>query len=240
MNEEFQDDLVFLWKIVRKILITIGVLAAVFLAYAIIFRSNTIIGWWKFHQLCKNESGSRFYEPVERNVGWLLKEKQEFEHRKPHLPYEYNPAFFRFEAINGEMMDVFKIYPPVPPEAITYPNRRIDTFTIPADESRIVRYSYEKNETFSFDWNKFITMDQVNERNIRFYKHEYFIKTQEKIIDLNTQNTVATNTLIQFSWNNPVQKIFFVLPKTYGHCFSHSKKEWLRFYRDIYQQGTNQ
>jgi len=240
MNDGFMDDLIFVWRIVKKISRWIVILTALLCIYAIIFRSNTIIGWWKFHQLCKAEGGARFYKPVERNVGWMLKEKPIHENTKPHLPYYYNPAFFRFEKINGEMVDVFKIYPPVPPEAITYHNHRIDNFTIPADESRIVRYSYEKNRTYSFDWNEFITMDQVDEKNINFHEHEYFIKTQEKIIDLNTQNTVATHTTFDFSWDNPVQKIVFVLPKVSSDCLNYSEEEWRNFSRDIYQQGPNQ
>jgi len=86
MNEGIpDDDLVFLWKIIKKIFRWIAILIAVLFVYAVVFRSNTIVGWWKFYQLCKTEGGARFYEPVERNVGWLLEEKNRYPRYTPNL-----------------------------------------------------------------------------------------------------------------------------------------------------------
>jgi len=131
MNEGIpDDDLVFLWKIIKKIFRWIAIMIAVLFVYAVVFRSNTIVGWWKFYQLCKMEGGARFYEPVERNVGWLLEEKHKYANYNPDFKFHFEQNFVRFENMDGKKFDAFKSHD-------DYRNR--SALIIPADESRSIR-----------------------------------------------------------------------------------------------------
>jgi len=110
---------------------------------------------------------------------------------------------------------------------------------MPTDESRSIRYVYRYKETFSFDWNEFITLDQVYKKKIKFYEHEYFEKQQTSIIDNHTQKIVAMYTNFHFKWRNPVQQIVFVLPEKSSSCPNFSLEEERNFPRAIYQKAPS-
>jgi len=237
MDEE--DDLVFLWKIIKKIFRWIAILIAVLSVYAVVFRSNTIVGWWKFYQLCKVEGGARFYEPVEENVGWMLLEEKNYPHKNhpnyiPTLHFEFNQKFVRFKNIDGEEFDAFYT-PPVKFNDING-NRyyKGSTLIIPADKSKNIRYSYKYTETFSFDWDEFITPDQMRKKKIKSHEHEYFEKQQKSIIDNHTQKVVATYTNFYFKWRNPAYQIFFYVFEKPSYCPNFSLEEERNFPRKIY------
>jgi len=238
MNEGSpDDDLVFLWKIIKKTFRWIAILVAVLFVYAVVFRSNTIVGWWKFYQLCKAEGGARFYEPVERNVGWLLEEKNRYPRYTPNLFY-FDQNFVRFENIDGEKFDAFRVPPPSSPDVAGHNDHSKSSVSImPADESKSVRYVYRYIKTFSFDWDEFITLVQVREKKIKFYEHEYFEKQQESIVDNNTQKVVATHTKFFFKWRNPAYQIFFFVFEKPSSCPNFSLEEERNFSRDIYQKA---
>jgi|GEM_PF-1655667 len=222
--------------ILKRIVLFVGLFIAAFLLY----HRDTLVGYWRFHHLCKVEGGSRIYEPVEKNVGWMVKKKYRISDKSPafHFPFPFQQDFIRFETLDGEIFDTFIVNPPPPPHIEKFLNYSNLILVIPADESRSVRYSHETTVTFSFDGKIFMTIEQVNKKGIKFFEHEYFKKKKEWIIDLHNKKTVATYTEFFFNFGKPGQflSIFSQFPEP---CFNLPAEGKRNFYSEIYQQRTN-
>lgn len=82
----------------------IGALAAALLLYHL----DTIRGNATFHRPCKNEAGPRYYEPVEKNVGWLVQEPASGLSTY-QSPFSLDHvAFVRWRNLKGEQFDVYR------------------------------------------------------------------------------------------------------------------------------------
>lgn len=110
----------------RKALVWIGAL----ISLVVIYNLDAIVGQWKFERLCKNEGGPRFYEPVEKDMGWQV----------GHDTYDYQGpfhfehiAFVRFEDKKGKRSDVRS-------DGYIGANQRRYIFS-DVDETKPVRYS---------------------------------------------------------------------------------------------------
>jgi len=111
----------------KKIILFIFILFSSILFYC----WDIITGYWKLNTLCTLDAGSRVYEPIERNVGWMLagiyKEEEEY---PSFLPLDANPAFIRYIRDDKKEFDIIKF--------ISHDENKI----IPSDKSRVIRYIY--------------------------------------------------------------------------------------------------
>jgi len=131
---------------------------------------HIITGYWKLNTLCELDAGSRIYEPLERNVGWIMSDFYEGESKNINfLPIEYNPAFIRYIKYNGEEFDVINI------------TSTGEYATIPADKSKSIRYIYSYS-------GEHLKGDK------RFWKKSVII------IDVNKRIVVASHTNYSFVW----------------------------------------
>jgi hypothetical protein len=89
-------------KTLIKIAVVIGILC---LAYTVYYW-DAITGQWKFEALCKKEGGSRFYAPVEKDVGWEVVSNNDKKAYK--IPFGFGGvSFVRFKDEDGTLKDVY-------------------------------------------------------------------------------------------------------------------------------------
>lgn len=159
----------------------IGALAAALLLYHL----DTIRGNVTFHRLCKSEAGPRYYERVEKDVGWLVQEPANglYTYR---APFQFgHVAFVRWRNRKGEQFDVYRdpAY-----KARPYPKRPDQEFILTAvDEAKPVRYQYLFERTELDD--------------------QRFGRDVQKIINLGTGAVAATFTQYMYQWTKPERVI---------------------------------
>lgn len=159
----------------------IGALAAALLLYHL----DTFIGNAKFHALCKNDAGARYYKRIDKDVGWLVQEPVSGLYTYM-APFQFeHVAFVRWRNRKGEQFDVYR-----DPgfAARPYPKPPSGEFILTAiDEAKPVRYQYlfERSELD----------DPRFERSI------------ETIINLSTGAVVATFTQYSYQWTKPERVI---------------------------------
>jgi len=152
--------------IFKRIVLFVGLFIAAFLLY----HRDILVGRWKLHVLCELDAGSRIYEPLERNVGWIMPGFYEERDKSPNfLPSKFRPAFIRFIKDNGDEFDMLKF------------DHRDNYEIIPADKSKPVRYIY--NSTGEYPGG-----------DKRFWKNN------DIIIDVNKRIIVASYTTYSFKW----------------------------------------
>jgi len=150
----------------KKIILFVSILF-VFLLFCC---RDIITGYWKLNTLCELEAGSHVYEPLERNVGWIMPGFYEASDKYPtFLPNKYKPSFIRYIKNNGDEFDM-----------LTFDHR--DNYKIiHADKTKAVRYII--NST-----------GQYPGGDRRFWKNS------EIIIDIKKRIIVASYTTFSFRW----------------------------------------
>jgi hypothetical protein len=112
-----------------------GIVAAGF-----VYNIDAYIGQWKFEKLCKEEGGPRYFEPVEKNVGWEVLGNGESDYKVP-FAFEH-VKFVRWKNEKGESFDVY----------VDWKIRGLDTYPKKSEyilkpsnlsDPVIYRYSYE-------------------------------------------------------------------------------------------------
>ena len=159
----------------------IGALAAGLLLYHL----DTIRGNAKFHALCRTEAGPRYYELVEKDVGWLVQEPADGLYTYA-APFQFeHVAFVRWRNRKGEQFDVYR-----DPDykARPFPKRPESEFILTAvDETKPLRYQYLFERT---------TLDD-----------QRFGRDADKIISLGTGAVAATFTQYSYQWTKPERVI---------------------------------
>lgn len=155
----------------RKALISIGL---IFLA-TFVYHLDAIYGWWKFNKLCENEGGSRVYEKVVRDVGWLVdKDPYEYLYKGP---FSFNDvAFVRWRNKKGEWFDI-RIKNNQQPQEPEYQFSTID-------HSLQVKYRYQYTSA-------------------RFADDERFGRTRYEVIEVSSEKLVASHTDFSYEWTKP-------------------------------------
>lgn len=166
----------------KKTLLSIGVVAATCVAGTIIYNLDAIAGQWKFERMCKEEGGSRFYEPVEKDVGWEVEGHDTYSYQGP---FSFDHVdFVRYQDAHGVRSDVRA-------GGFIAVNQRKYTFS-PVDESRPVRYKFRYE-------------------NVRLTDDDRFTKTQYQVIDLSSKKIVASHTIFGYQWTKP-ERVLLAAP----------------------------
>jgi len=125
----------------------------IFLALLMIYNLDTIQGKLKFHWLCYREAGVRYYEPVEKNVGWRSEIAGKSDYELPFIfPYV---DFVRYRNDEGKEFDII---------------RGKDYVFNPVNEFKTPKYLYKYMETkiytednrFALGQQQIINMDTMN------------------------------------------------------------------------------
>ncbi len=137
-----------------------------------LYNVDAFYGQWKFNQLCQKEGGPRIYSKIERNVGWLVEENwSDYSYQGP---FGFgNVSFVRWQNKKGEKFDI-RIKPK------PWPQRPEYIFSA-VDETKLVRYKYRYT-------------------SVRIPDDERISKTQQEIIDLTTDQLVASYAEFGYQW----------------------------------------
>lgn len=157
----------------RKVLLLICVLVG----GVAVYHFDVILGQWKFDQLCKNEGGPRFYEPVERDVGWQVEGHDTYDYQGP-FSFEH-VAFARFEDRKGKRFDV-----------------RVDGY-IRAAERRYVFSDVDETKHVKYGYSY----------GTESFGDGHFSKTQFVVRDLSSKKVVASFTKFGYMWTKPERVI---------------------------------
>jgi len=204
----------------KKLLIGLAALTGGFSLY----NADALYGQYLFSQMCKKEGGARFYKRVEKGQGWLEDVKISsygMQHLEMHR--HRNRGFIRFQTEDGKVFDArLKAAPPIgtPQEVIDSPQY---TLIEPANLAVPVRYVHRSlNEQFN--------------PNPSLFKRQTFSKTQRQIIDLQSNEVVASFTNFGYSWTSPDRVILNGPTGTVCHDWS---PEQLNFMSNIYERGES-
>lgn len=203
----------------KKLVITIALLA---LAYCL-YNADALYGQYLYSQLCDSEGGARFYKRVEKGQGWLetyVASSEGMKHME--LTREPNRGFVRFIDADGKWFDArLKSTPPygTPMGVINSPEY---TLIEPANLSVPARYT-----------RRFVT-EKFNP-NPKLLKKQSFSKSQAQIVDLQTNEIVATYTTFGYSWTSPDRVI---LNGPTGVSCHIATKDDANFPVNIYENGA--
>jgi hypothetical protein len=167
-------------KALMKIGAFIGVLV---LAYTVYYW-DAITGQWKFEALCKKEGGSRFYAPVEKDVGWevVVSDGNKNAYESPFY-FKY-VSFVRFKDGDGSLKDVY---------IGKDKDARLRVYDIrPANINLNARYGYSVGS--------FVLPDDKR-----------MSRSNTVLIDLRGGGLVATYTSFSYEWTSP-DKTFINAP----------------------------
>jgi len=169
-EEKYIDPLIFIK--IKKSAIYLGIFSIALLLY----NFDALIGYFRYLNLCKTESGIKYYEQAEKDVGWES-ENSGVSNYEPVFKF-IHISFVRYENEKGEIFDVTRT-PLVDPR---WDKSYLYNFN-PVDKSKEVRYFYR----YSFD-NSF-------EGDDRFHK------TQYRVIDLKKNKIVFDYTKFWYEWS---------------------------------------
>ena len=155
-------------------------------AAALVYNLDSITGQWTFDRMCRAEGGSRFYAPVEKDLGWEVEGHDTYDYQ---WPFGFgHVAFVRYQDRPSARSDVRF-------EGYVGPGQRKYVFS-PVNESAQVRYR------FRFQSNKF-----PNDAR--------FDKTLYQVTDLTTGQVIATHTQFGYRWTKP-ERVILSAPKRVG------------------------
>mgnify|MGYP000878039264 CR=1 FL=1 len=159
----------------------------------LLFFSSNIYGYFRFKHYCSAEGGLRVYEKLERNVGWLAKDK--YEARTAALLD--GVGFVRYTDKNdGKSYDIKYIGGD------------------PQDDGSFEKYNMDGSKSIRYVW-KSINQPVANELRLRRYGEEildvkdnrvlaqYYMLGYEK---LNRSNTLLDMPTEIYCFNDPVTK----------------------------------
>jgi hypothetical protein len=140
-----------------------------------LYFSNNIWGYYRFKEICAKEAGLKVYQPLERNVGWLVRGGQMYD---TGIPVNFKDvAFVRYhDEKDGNWYDVYR----VPKLKVGDPGYARQ----PADMSKPVVYEYRS-----------IHKRLPEEIRMGSWVTEF--------IDLRTSQLVATYKVLSYSKFNP-------------------------------------
>jgi hypothetical protein len=202
----------------KKLLIFIAI--CVFGYYA--YNADALYGQYLFKQLCKSEGGARFYKRVEKGQGWSQDAVvTSYGMKHLELTKDTNRGFIRFKDESGKEFDArLKAIPPYG-SSFDVINSPEYTLIEPANLSVPVRYT-KKNVRENFN------------PDPRFLKLAKFSKNQTQVVDLKSNEVVASYTIFSYAWTKP-ERVILNAP-TRVTCHTHTADE-INFNQDIYQKG---
>ena len=204
----------------KKLLIFLAVSAVGYYAY----NADAIYCQYLFNQLCDKEGGARFYKRVEKGQGWSQDAVvNSFDMKHLELTKDINRGFLRFKDESGKTYDAR--LKAIPPYGSSFDVINSPDFTLiePANLSKPVRYVQRYvSETFNPD--------------PRFLKLQSFGKRQTQIVNLQTNEVVATYTTFQYAWTKPERVILNGPTATWCDLGSEFYKD---FIPNIYQKGIS-
>jgi hypothetical protein len=202
----------------KKLLIGLALLTGGFSLY----NADALYGKYLFSQMCKNESGARFYKRVEKGQGWLEELKISRDGmRHLEMNVHRNRGFMRFQTVDGQWFDArLKAPPPVgtPQEVVESPQY---TLVEPANWAVPVRYAQR------------VVSEQFNP-NPKLLERQSFSKYQWQIIDLQSNEVVASFTNFGYAWTSPDRVI---LNGPTGTTCSEGSEEERNFISNTYTKG---
>lgn len=153
-----------------------------------LYNADALYGQYLFSQMCKKESGARFYKKVEKAQGWRMdKIYSAYDIKHLGLASNLHRGFVRFKDESGNQLDArLKAIPPygTSRDVLNSPEY---TLIEPANLSVPVRYTEKYiNEEFNPD--------------PRWLKKQSFGKNQVQIIDLDANEVVASYTGFGYRW----------------------------------------
>lgn len=186
------------------------------------YNADALYGQYLFKQLCENEGGARFYKRVEKGQGWLVESTYKSRDMKHlNLPADSNRGFIRFKAESGIQFDArLKTIPPygTPRELIDSPEY---TLIEPANLAISPRYVQR-------------SVREVFNPDPRFLKRQSFGKQQTQVIDLQSNEVVATQTSFGYTWTTPDRVILNAPTAITCHIHTSAAEN---FSTDIYQKS---
>jgi len=202
----------------KKLLIAIAILLGGYHLY----NADALYGQYLFSQMCKNEGGARFYKRVEKGQGWLedvVLTAYGMKHLE--LSRDVNRGFVRFSDESGKQYDA-RLKLPLP-SATTWDviNSPEYTLIVPANLAIPVRYVKRSIHT---DFNP----------DSRFLKKQTFYRDQRQIIDIQSNEVVATYTTFGYQWTTP-DRVILNAP-TAVTC-PIGTEDYEKYISDIYEKG---
>ena len=181
------------------------------MAASVIYNIDAITGQWKFEKLCKEEGGPRYFEPVEKNVGWEVLGTSESDYKVP-FAFEH-VKFVRWKNAEGLSFDVYVDHEI---KKLTYP-RKSEYILKPSDLNNPVIYRY------------------ISEGSI-FDGDKRFSNQVTKIVKIQTNKTVATYNKFGYEWTTS-DRVILAAP-TRVNCWAgetiESQQVMYSFYRNIF------
>lgn len=157
-----------------KLITMVIVAVAGGLVVGTVYNFDASSGQKKFHDLCKNEGGSKFYDQVDRDVGWEVQSEDEAAYKVPFNIGHVN--FVRFRDKHGGLFDV---------HAKAGPNPWAKDYEIaPADTTRLPQYRLTTERGLLPD-------------DARIGRTRYVIT------DVSRGAVVAMHTYFNYSWTKP-------------------------------------
>lgn len=201
----------------------LGITFALLVLSYCLYNADALYGQYLYSQLCDSEGGARFYKRVEKGQGWLetyVASSEDMKHME--LTREPNRGFVRFIDTEGKWFDArLKSTPPYD-TAMEVINSQEYTLIEPANLSTPVRY----------------TRREITERfnpNPNVLKKQTFSKTQTQIIDLRSNEIVATHTHFGYSWTSPNRTILSAPTGVGCHIGANALTKFLE---NIFESGT--
>jgi hypothetical protein len=170
-----------------------GIVAAGF-----IYNIDAYIGQWKFEKLCKEEGGPRYFEPVEKDVGWEVLGNEESDYK---VPFAFKHVkFVRWKNKEGVSFDV---YVDEEIRKLPYP-RRSEYVLKEANFDEPVAYRYLSE-------------------SIKFPDDHRFSRYKKSIINTKTNKNSATYTEFGYAWTTP-DRVILAAP-TRVNCWAGETEE---------------
>ena len=169
------------------------IFVAICIAGYYLYNLDAVYGEYLFNQMCKNEGGARFFKRVEKGQGWACFQdgvycKEDMKHLG--LTSDRNRGFTRFRDEAGNLYDARLKSDPPPGTSGDVINSPEFTRIDPANLSIPVRYTER-------------TIVEKFNPDTKWLKKQKFVKSQSQIIDLKTNEIVATYTWFQYQWTSP-------------------------------------
>ena len=200
------------------------VLLLILIAGSGIYNADAIYGKYLFNQICEKEAGPRYYKRVEKGEGWIS-DVVHSEEGKKHMELWRHPdqGFFRFKDNTGRFYDArLKAIPSFGTPAETIDSSEY-TLIEPANLSIPARYT---TKSIKESFNPAPT----------WLKKQSFGKMQVQIIDLRTNEIVATDTMFGYVWTAPDRVI--LSGRTAVNCPIAPDVNWRNtFMEDIFKFG---
>jgi len=187
-----------------------------------LYNADALYGQYLFSQMCKKEGGARFYKQVDKGKGWRMDKiysANDIKHLG--LAANLNRGFIRFKDESGKEFDArLKSIPPygTSSEVINSPEY---TLIEPANLSIPVRYT-----------EKYV-VEQFNP-DPKWLKKQSFGKNQVQVIDLDTNEIVASYTGFGYRWTTSDRVILNAPTAVVCPENTNDRKSFLS---DIYKQG---